>query len=291
MYVTDGDPTPRATREIELPSGTLRYSEHGDGPPVVFVHGLLVNSSIWRKVVPAVAAAGFRCITPDWPLGSHSIAVPGADLSPPGVARIVAEFLESLDLRDVVLVANDTGGAITQLTMVAHPERIGRVVLTPCDSFERFFPPPFNVMPLTARVPGAVWLMLQSMRIRPLQRLPIALGWVAKRQIPRDVVDSFIDPSRDNRAIRRDLVRFLRGVNKRYTLDAAENLRNFTKPVLLVWATEDKLFPMSLAERLAAVLPDATLENINDSYTFVSEDQPAELARRIIVFAGARVAA
>jgi len=88
---------------------------------VVFVHGLLVNADLWRDVVPVVADTGLRCIAPDWPMGSHPTAVPGADLSPPGLAALIAAFLERLDLDDVSIVANDTGGAITQILMTRHP--------------------------------------------------------------------------------------------------------------------------------------------------------------------------
>lgn len=278
-------------REVGLAAARVRYRELGEGPPVVFVHGLLVNADIWRHVVPTVAAAGFRCIAPDWPLGSHAVAAPNADLSPPGVAMLIADFLGALDLREVVVVANDTGGAITQLLMVAHPERIGRVVLTPSDSFERFFPPPFAFLPLASRLPGTVWLLTQLLRVRALHRLPITFGWVSKRPIPRDVVDSYLEPSRHDAAIRRDLRRFVTGVHKRYTLQAARQLAQFTKPVLLAWAVEDKLFPIEFAERLAASLPNANLARVDDSYTFISEDQPAELARLIIDFANGQVAA
>jgi pimeloyl-ACP methyl ester carboxylesterase len=217
--------------------------------------------------------------------------VPHADLSPPGVAGLVAEFLEALNLRDVVVVANDTGGAITQLLMVEHPERIGRVVLTPSDSFERFFPPPFAFLPAAYRLPGAVWLLVQLLRVRALHRLPITFGWVTKRPIPARVVDSYLEPSRRDAAIRADLARFLDGVHNRHTLRAARQLERFTKPVLLAWATEDRLFPMQLAHGLAAALPRATLRLVEDSYILVPEDQPAELARLIIDFARGEAAA
>src|SRR5262245_53524631 len=151
-------------RELSLPAGRIRYRERGSGPPVVFVHGLLVNADLWRAVVPMVADAGFRCIAPDWPMGSHDVAVPNADLSPPGVAGVIASFLEALDLHGVTVVANDTGGAITQILMVEHPERIGRVVLTPSDGLERFFPPVFAPLPKLAGVPGAVWVLTQMLR-------------------------------------------------------------------------------------------------------------------------------
>jgi pimeloyl-ACP methyl ester carboxylesterase len=270
--------------EIELGGGRLRYQEVGSGPPVVFVHGLLVNGGLWRKVVPLVAGAGHRCLTPDWPLGAHSIPVPGADLSPPGVAALIAEFLEALDLRDVTLIANDTGGAITQLVMADHPERIGRVVLTPCDSFEAFFPSVFAPLPRFVRIPGATWLLVQALRLRAFHRLPMTFGWVAKRPVPADVVDTYLLPSRRSAAIRADLRRFVSAVHNRHTLAAAERLGSFSRPVLLAWAREDKLFPLSLARRLAAVLPDARLELIDDSYTFVPEDQPQVLGRLVVNF-------
>ncbi len=255
---------------------------------MVYVHGLLVNADLWRAVVPEVAEAGLRCITPDWPLGSHELPVPDADLSPPGLAALIAAFLDRLDLRDVTLVANDTGGAITQILMADLPERVGRVILTPSDSLERFFPPVFSPLPKLARVPGSMWLLAQLLRVQAMHRLPFTFGWVAKRPIPPDVVDSYLLPSRRSGAVRRDLRRFLRAVHRRYTLAAAMALPQFTKPVLLAWAEEDRLFPIELAHRLAALLPHATVVSINDSYTFVPEDQPQVLARLVVDFARVR---
>jgi pimeloyl-ACP methyl ester carboxylesterase len=274
-------------REVALPAGRIRYRELGDGHPVVFVHGLLVNADLWRAVVPTVAEPGFRCIAPDWPMGSHEVPVPNADLSPPGMAALIAAFLDELDLTDVTLVANDTGGAITQVLMARHPDRIGRVVLTPSDSLERFFPPVFSPLPRLARVPGSMWLLAQLLRVRAVHRLPFTFGWVAKRAIPPDIVDSYLQPSRRRRAVRRDLRRFLLGVHRRHTLSAAEAFPDFTKPVLLAWAEEDRLFSIELAHRLAALLPNAKVMPIKDSYTFVPEDQPELLAGIVVDFARA----
>lgn len=272
----------------DLTGGRLRYYERGDGPPVLFVHGLLVNSNLWRKVIPAVADAGFRCVAPDWPLGSHEIPVPDAELSPPGVAAMIAEFLERRDLRDVTVVANDTGGGLTQIMLASSPDRVGRVVLTPSDSFEHFFPPLFRPLSVLARLPGSMPLLTTAMRVRALHRLPIAFGWLTKRPVPPEVVDSYLKPSRHSAAIRDDLRRFLRGVHNRYTLAAADALSGFPKPVLLAWAKQDRVFPLSLAHRLASVLSDARVETIEDSYTFVPEDQPEALARLVIDFAKSR---
>jgi pimeloyl-ACP methyl ester carboxylesterase len=146
----------------------------------VFVHGLLVNADLWRHEVPLLAEAGFRCLAPDWPLGAHELPMDaGADLTPPGLAALIEEFLQALDLTDVTLVANDTGGALVQVLMARRPERVGRVVLVSCDALEAFFPAPFKQMAKLAHVPGALWLIAQSVRFRFLHRLPLVFGLVA----------------------------------------------------------------------------------------------------------------
>lgn len=270
--------------EIELPGGRIRYHETGEGPPVVFVHGQLVNGNLWRGVVPRIAAAGYRCITPDWPLGAHTVPVPEADLSPPGVADLIAAFLERLDLTDVTLVANDTGGALTQVLLSRDPARVGRVVLASVDCYDRFPPQPFRALAALARVPGAVRAVTELARIRAVHRLPLAFGLVAKRPLPPEVADGYLAPSRHSAAIRRDLRRFLVAARKRHTLAAARSFPRLTLPVLVVWAREERLFPVPLAERLVAELPNATLRLVDDSYTFIPEDQPDLLSALILEF-------
>jgi pimeloyl-ACP methyl ester carboxylesterase len=271
---------------VGLPQGELRYFERGSGRPVVFVHGVLTNAELWRAVIPGVADAGFRCLAPDWPLGAHELPMPpDADLSPPGQAGLIAAFLEALDLRDVILVANDTGGALTQILMSRHPERVERVVLTPSDSFEYFFPPIFKPLPWLARVPGSMRVIAAALRIKAFRRSPMVFGWVTKNPVSPDLAESYFGPLRRSAGVRRDLRKLLRAVHPRHTLAAARELRTFNRPVLLAWAPEDKLFPIRLAHRLAGMLPDSRLVEIGDSYTFISEDQPAVLARHIVEFA------
>jgi pimeloyl-ACP methyl ester carboxylesterase len=281
-----------ARRRIELPQGVIGYRERGDGPPVLFVHGLLVNADLWREVVPKVADAGYRCLAPDWPLGSHGHPMRrGADLSPPGLAGLISDFLAALDLSGVTVVANDTGGALVQVLMARHPERIGRVVLASCDALERFFPPIFSFLPVMARLPGSAWLLAQALRPRPLRRLPMTYGWLSARPTPPQVMNSYLLPSRRDGGIRRDLRRVLRGVHRRHTLAAAASFGSFGRPVLLAWAEDDRLFPLSLAQRLAALLPDARLVIVAGARTFIPEDQPAALAELIAEFAASGVAA
>lgn len=271
-------------RHVDLPGGRLRYHDTGSGAPVVFVHGLLVNADLWRNVVPGLAAAGHRCLTPDWPYGAHSIPMPAADLSPTGVADLIAAFLRELDLSDVTLVANDTGGAITQILLSRDRSRIGRVVFTNCDAYDKFFPQPFTALPALSRVPGLLTAGLQVFRFRPAQRLPVGFGLVTKRPIPPEIADSYLLPSRRSTAIRADLRRFLRHIHPRHTLAAARSFPELDLPVLLAWAPEDTSFRIEFAQRLARDLHDATLRTIDDSLTFIAEDQPELLTEMIVEF-------
>lgn len=273
-----------SVNEVDLDGARLRYYERGDGAPVVFVHGLFVNAYLWRKVVPGIAAAGYRCLAPDWPLGSHSVPVPEADLTPTGVADLIASFVRKLDLQDVTIVANDTGGAITQILMARNPDLVGRVVLTPSDCYDSFLPSFFKALTQLARIPGSMRLVTQALRIPALRALPIAFGWLAKRPLPHEVTDVYLEPSRRDPAIRQDLRRFVKAVDKSYTLQAAMSFSTFPKPVLLAWAGEDRFFPLRLADRLSKDLPNATLRTIDDCYTFVPEDQPEQLIELILAF-------
>src|SRR5919198_6123526 len=249
-------------REISLPQGTIRYRERGNGAPLVFVHGLLVDGTLWRKVVPELADR-HRCIAPDLPLGSHRVAMaPDADLSPPGLARLIADFLEALDLRDATIVANDTGGALTQILAANHPERIGRLVLTNCDAYENFFPPAFRPLQWIARVPGGVPSIALSLRSGALRDSPLAYGMLTKGRIPREITAGWAQGSRRDAGVRRDLRKVLLGVAPRHTLAAIEKLRTYDKPVLLAWGANDPFFKPRFAERLAADIPTARLELI-----------------------------
>jgi pimeloyl-ACP methyl ester carboxylesterase len=268
---------------VTLGQGTVAYSDTGtaDGPPVVFIHGAFVDGRLWRKVVPRLEGS-MRCVVPDLPLGSHRTPMnEGADLSPPGLARLIAEFVAALELEDVTLVGNDTGGALCQLVVTRHPERIGRLVLTPCDAYENFLPPAFRYLQVLARLPGGVGAVAQSMRIPAVRRTPLAFGWLSKRRIPAELLASWTEPIIREPGVRADAREVLRGIDKRYTLEAAERLREFEGPTMLAWATEDRFFKPKFAERLAADIPGSRLEWVEDSRTFVSEDQPERLAELI----------
>jgi pimeloyl-ACP methyl ester carboxylesterase len=272
-------------KEVLLAQGPVRYREYGQGEPIVLVHGFLTDGRLWQDVAPLLAR-DYRVIAPDWPLGSHVAAMnPGADLSAPGVAAIIAGFLEALELENVTLVGNDSGGALCQLVAVKYPDRLGRLVLTPADAYENFPPPPFRPLRTIALAPALVFMLIHSMRPAWARRLPLGYGWVSKR-VPEALTASWIEPARHSAQIRRDLAKFMRGAHSGHTIEAARHFGEFQKPVLLAWAPDDRFFKMPDAERLQRDFPDARIELIEDSYTFVAIDQPARTAELIGQFAG-----
>lgn len=271
-------------REIQLEQGSVRYRETGNGEPILFVHGVLVNGALWREVVGHLSGR-FRCVVPDLPLGGHPVPLrPEADLSPKGVAEIVADLMEALDLRDVTLVGNDTGGAICQIVISDHPGRIGRLVLTNCDAYEAFFPLVLRPVQVGARVFGTrfVDFLAWTLRPRPVRRLMLRTG--ARRRVDDDVVDTYFATLLRDPGVRRDLARFLAQVSNRYTLEAARSFPGFRRPVLIVWGEDDLFFLKRYARRLERDFPDATLEFLQNSRALVPEDRPERLAELIETF-------
>jgi pimeloyl-ACP methyl ester carboxylesterase len=277
-------------RTLDLGGGRrIRVHVTGEGPPIVFVHGALVNANLWRKVVPGLE--GHMRVTLDLPLGSHLEPMPrGADLRSGALAGIVADAIEALALDDVTLVGNDTGGALTQIVASRRPERVGAFVLTSCDAFDNFPPRLFRIVLAPARIPGAIPVVLGPLRLRPLRRLPIAYGWLSNAPIERQAEDSYVLPVLTRSAIARDLRRVLAGLDPAATLDAATRLTAWDRPALIAWSQNDRFFPPAHAERLATLIPGARLEWIEGARTFSPEDRPERLAELIRGFVRERTA-
>jgi pimeloyl-ACP methyl ester carboxylesterase len=270
--------------EIELSAGTIEYEDTGDsGPIVVLLHGLVMDGSLWRKVVRKLRA-DHRCVVPTLPAGAHWRPMrANADLSLRGLAKLQAEFLEALDLREVTLVCNDLG--LFQVTACEYPERIARLVITSCEAFENIPPGlPGHTLAFAAKLPCGLFALVQPPRLHALRCLPLALGWMAKRPIPREITDAWLGPLLTQRKICRDLLAYLHHSDKSDLLAAAECLRSFDRPALVVWAAEDRVMPPAHGRRLAALLPHARLVEITNSYTLIPEDQPGELVRAIRQF-------
>jgi pimeloyl-ACP methyl ester carboxylesterase len=269
-------------KEIQLPAGKIRYREAGEGKPIVFVHGYLVDGRLWDGVVDRLSDR-FRCLAPDWPMGAQQVPMnPEADLSPPGIAQLIADFLGELELEDVTIVGNDSGGAISQVLAANHPDLIGRLALTNCDTHENFPPGIFKALPHLAKLPGGIVVLSAPFRIPMVGRR--AFAPFSRKGLPRDLVASWFQPSSQNREILRDLGKVTVGLNKRYTLEAAAKLRGSQLPIRLLWAPNDKFFPLKYAERLANETNNTELIQIPNAKTFVPWDQPERVADEIASF-------
>ena len=277
--------------EITLPQGTIAYRATGPAdsayPPVVFVHGFLVDGRLWDGVADLLAADGIRCYQPDLPLGSHTRPMnPDADLTPRGVAHLIHTFIEQLDLDDVTLVGNDTGGALCQFTVDAHPERIGRLLLTNCDAFDNFPPPPFGSLFKAARRPALTKQLLVPMRATKIRHSPLGFGLLADSFDPA-LTEAWIRPALEQPEIREDIARFARGVEPADLLDVSTRLHRFTKPVRLVWGEQDRVFKPEFGRRLAEAFGgNASYVGVPNSRTFVALDAPNTLADELREFNG-----
>ncbi|MFF2927383.1 alpha/beta fold hydrolase [Streptomyces celluloflavus] len=272
--------------EVDLSAGTVEYQDTGgEGPVVVLLHGVAMDGSLWRNVV-APLRSDFRCVVPTLPLGGHRRPMkPDADLSIAGVARLVAEFLDRLDLRDVTLVMSDWGGA-QALVSEGRDERIGRLVITSCEAFDNFPPgAPGNNLFTSAKLPGGINFAFKLLKWKPMRRLPMTWGWMSKRPVPHEVMNGWFEPLWTSKEVRRDLRKYVLGVpSKSELLGWAEKLRDFDRPALVVWAAEDKVMPPEHGRKLAELLPKGQLVEIEDSYTLIPEDQPEQLSAHIRSF-------
>ncbi|MGO9509031.1 MAG: alpha/beta fold hydrolase [Mycobacterium sp.] len=263
---------------IDISAGTIHYEATGpeNGRPVVFVHGYLMGSQLWRQVSQRLAERGLRCIAPTWPLGAHPEPLrPGADRTITGVAGIVAEFLAALDLEDVVLVGNDTGGVVTQLVAVHHPERLGALVLTSCDAFEHFPPPILKPVILAAKTKAVFRTAIQAMRAPAARRR--AYEGLAHSDID-GLTQSWVRPVLSDAEIAEDLRQFTLSMRAEVTIGVAARLPEFDKPTLIAWSGDDVFFEQADGARLAAIIPGARLEVIEGARTFSMLDRPDRLA-------------
>ena len=273
--------------EVELSAGSIRYEDSGgDGPVIVLCHGLLMTASLWDQVVEELGP-GYRCVRPTLPLGAHRRPMrPEADLSLRGQVRLLAEFLERLELQEVTLAFNDWCGA-QLLVAEGWDGRVGRLVLASCETYDNYPPGlPGRVAALAARLPGGLAAVLKPLRIRTLRRLPMTFGLLSKRPIPDELVDQWLEPALTNPAIRRDLRKYAGDTRqgRRGLVKANSRLAGFGKPVLVVWAAEDKVMPMTAGRRLAASFPNSRFVEIPDSRTLIPIDQPRALAGAIATF-------
>ena len=271
--------------QVALKQATIPYRVVGPDdsphPPVLFVHGILVDHRLWDRVAEGLAQQGFRCILADWPLGSHTLPVNDRSvLSPPAIATLIAEFISELGLSDVTLVGNDTGGGLCQFVIDAHPDAVGRLVLTNCDAFDKFPPFPFTLVFALLRGSSSIKMLFGQMRLTALRHSPLGFGLLMTNPDPK-LTNSWLEPCRADERIRIDLATLLRNVAGTDLTDVSTRFPRFTKPVVLVWGQRDRCFKPSLGRRMAELFGNSSLIEVPDAKTFVSLDDPGSVVDAI----------
>ncbi|MGC4963044.1 alpha/beta fold hydrolase [Gordonia sp. DT218] len=273
------------TTTIELPSGTIEHTTYGPEdspyPPIVFVHGAVVDHRLWRPVAELLAQAGYRCHAPTLPLGSHHIPWgPAADRSPQGAARLVRELVAQLGLSDATLVANDTGGAVTQFALDADPDFVRALVFTNCDAFELFPPQPFGFVFALMRQRPLLKPMVESMRVKALRHSSLGVGLLLADPDP-DFTLSVFEPMRTDARIRDDFIAFLKEIDPAELAAVTPRLARTDRPVTMVWGADDRCFTPAHGRRFAAVFPNSRFIDVPNARTFVPLDQPRAVADAI----------
>jgi pimeloyl-ACP methyl ester carboxylesterase len=271
---------------VDLPQGTIRYRVAGPetsaGPTAVFLHPVLSDSRLWIPVLERLATQGIRCVAPDLPLGSHTIALnDAADRSPAGVAALIRDFLAALDLQGVTLVGNDTGGALAQFVLDSGEPRVTRAVLMNCDAFTSFPPFPFNVILPALALPGLAPVMANQMRAKAIRHSWLGFGLLS-RNLPSDLTQSWLEPVRIDKGVRRDVVEFIKNVHPKDLDPVSRRMSRVDLPVTVIWGTADKVFKPALGRRLAGAFPNAEFIEVPGARTLLALDAPDALAEAII---------
>ena len=270
-------------KSVRIAAGTIEYREEGDptGPPVVLLHGLLMNPAQWNTTLPLLPS-GLRYLLPALPLGGHRLPMDAeADLTLRGMVDIVADFLDALQLSDVTLIVTDWGGPLF-LTDIGRDGRVGRLVICPSEAFDNFPPGlPGKMAWLASRNTFLVALAMRQLEIGWLRRRWLLFGQMAKKPVRQDIVDAWLAPGLADRRVRRDLVKYCHTkFDKAELIRATHALSGFTGPALVLWS-DNPVMPAEHGERLAALLPNGRIRTIADAFVLTMLDQPEQTAEAI----------
>jgi len=248
--------TTRARRSIATPSGRIHYAEQGEGPVALFVHGVLLNGHLWRHQLAHLSDLR-RCLAPDLLAHGDTEIAPEQDVSVSANARMLAEFLDALEIDQVDLVGNDSGGGIAQIFATNHPERVRSLTLTDCDAHDNWPPTafePFLAMAAAGGLAGALGAMVGDKRI---YRAADALGPAYERPetVSDETIDIYLQPFLRSEQRTRDLQRFLAAFDCSHTLAIEAQLRALQAPTLVAWGTDDIYFDVRWSRWLQQTIP------------------------------------
>lgn len=252
----------------------ISYTDVGQGPVTLFVHGVFTNGQLWRNCVRLLPDR--RCISIDLP--GHGHTPPINEASVWGLADAVGTLINQLNLGDVHLVGNDTGGAVSQVVLTRDPARFATFALTNCDTEGNFPPPAFR---------PAVWAAKTGLLRRmasPLIRMPklakqiYRTGYQNVSAVPDDIIADYLTPILGNA----DGVAFMTSLLASMTPEQLAPIRPLLQkcdiPTAIIWGTGDLFFKRRWADWLVDVIPGArTVTEIPGGRLFFPDERAPEL--------------
>jgi pimeloyl-ACP methyl ester carboxylesterase len=270
-------------RSVEIPSGRISYLDQGSGPVALFVHGVLLNSYLWRHQLAGLSDIR-RCIAVDLLVHGDTEIAPDQDVSVTANAKMLKEFLDVLKIDQVDLVGNDSGGGIAQIFAALNPERVRSLTLTDCDTHDNWPPEafkPFLAMAAAGGLSGALNAMLSDKQV---YRSAGALGpaYEHPEQVSDDTIEKYLRPLVRSEQRTRDLQRFLAAFDNSHTVAIREQLKGLHAPTLVVWGTDDVYFDLKWSHWLADNIPSTRRRvEFKDARIFFPEERWQEFNQEL----------
>jgi pimeloyl-ACP methyl ester carboxylesterase len=276
------DQAPRK-RSIATPSGRISYVEQGAGPVALFVHGVLLNGHLWRHQLSALSDIR-RCIAVDLLAHGDTEIAPNQDVSATANAAMLREFLDALEIEQVDLVGNDSGGGIAQIFAALNPSRVRSLTLTDCDTHDNWPPVAFKPF-LEMAAAGGLRSALEGMLTdKNVYRSAQALGpaYEHPERVTDETIETYLRPFLRTEQRTEDLKRFLAAFDPRHTLAVEAQLRTLKAPTLIVWGTDDVYFDVRWSRWLAETIPGTRKRvELNGARIFFPEERAAEFNREL----------
>jgi pimeloyl-ACP methyl ester carboxylesterase len=270
-----------SSRNVETPSGRIRYVEAGSGPVALFVHGVVLNKHLWRHQMTELSDIR-RCIALDLLAHGDTEIASDQDVSVTANANMLREVLDKLQIDQVDLVGNDSGGGIAQIFAARNPERVRTFTLTDCDTHDNWPPEAFKPFVEMAAAGGLSDTLNAMLADKSIYRSPGALGPAYERPetIADEDIEIYLRPHVRSAQRTKDLARFVGAFDNKHTLTIEPQLRQLQAPTLIIWGTDDVYFPLKWAYWLAETIPGAKPPvELPGARLFFPEERAAELNR------------
>lgn len=268
-------------KTVSTRHGDVAYADAGEGPVALFVHGIGTGGYVWRNVIGALMDER-RCIAIDLPLHGLTPAVSGQDFSLPALAAVVESFCEALGLGAVDLVANDTGGAVSQILTANRPRRVRTLTLTNCEAHDNV--PPKAFRPSVRLAKSGALALLGPWLCRPAvaRKLVFGSAYEHPERLGDETIRTYLRPVLGTHEAAREFARFLASQHARDLLAVEPSLRQLHVPTLVVWGTGDVIFDVEWAHWLLDTIPGVTeVIELEGARLLFPEERAGELAAHL----------